>query len=225
MFRLLKGPQAVIFRYDTEAECFWRAYQGALDAARIHLIPNGYEGSIDKFTLRDGNKCNILYTGTLSDYRYDTLLQALRSLKQSSPELIRQLHFHFVGEGTEALGEQGAALGLSDVITTSGPIFHEAVTQLARESHALLVLGRPPTMRGYELFAGAKLFGYLKAGRPIVGVLPDDQTKKVLLQLGVTTVADVDSQSEIVALLRRVLEAWSQGKLSSLVPQRAACEI
>ncbi len=224
MFRLLKGAQAVIFRYDTEAECFWRAYQGALDAARIHVIPNGYEGAIDKFTPPDEDKCSIVYTGTLSDYRYDTLLQGLRSLKQSSPELIRQLHFHFVGEGTEALGEQGAALGLTDVITTSGPIFHEAVTQLTRESHALLVLGRPPTMRGYELFAGAKLFGYLKAGMPIIGILPNDETKKVLLRVGVSTVADVDSQSEIVAVLRRLLDAWSQGKLFSLLPKPSACQ-
>src|SRR4029077_6212479 len=44
MFRLLGGAQAVVFRYDTEAECFWRAYPGALNASRIFIIPNGYDG-------------------------------------------------------------------------------------------------------------------------------------------------------------------------------------
>ena len=80
-------------------------------------------------------------------------------------------------------------------------------------------------MTGYELFARRKVFGYLKAGMPIIGVLPNDETKKILLRVGVTTVADVDSQSEIVTVLRRLLDAWSQGKLSSLLPKRAACEI
>jgi glycosyltransferase involved in cell wall biosynthesis len=225
MFRLLKGARAVIFRYDTEAECFWRAYQAALDTARIHLIPNGYEGAIDKFTPSDGNKCNILYTGTLSDYRYDTLLQALCSLKKSSPDLIKQLHIHFNGEGTEVLANKSAVLGLADVITTSGPISNKDVIRLSRESHALLVLGRPFTMRGYELFAPAKLFGYLKAGRPIIGILPHDEANKILRHIGVSTVADVNSVIEIVALFQKLLLAWNQGKLSSLIPNPKACHI
>ena len=147
-----------------------------------------------------------------------------RFLKQSSPDLTKRLHFHFVGEGTEALEVNAAKLGLTDIITTSGPVSHESIRHLSREAHALLILGRPPTKRGYELFAGAKLFGYLKAGTPIMGVLPNDETRKILLRVGVTTVADVDSRSEIVTVLRRLLDAWSQGKLSSLLPKPSECE-
>jgi hypothetical protein len=79
-------------------------------------------------------------------------------------------------------------------------------------------------MKGYELFAGAKLFGYLKAGRPIIGVLPEDETKKILLRLGVSTVADVDSVPDITAVLKHVLDSWSNGTLTSLIPDRKACE-
>src|SRR5207244_4028757 len=74
LYWLLKGAQAVIFRYHTEVECYWLAYPGALDVARIHIIPNGYDGAIDEFVPPAGDKCTILYTGTLSLYRYDTLL-------------------------------------------------------------------------------------------------------------------------------------------------------
>jgi hypothetical protein len=79
-------------------------------------------------------------------------------------------------------------------------------------------------MKGYELFAGAKLFGYLKAGCPIIGVLPEDETKKILQAVGVSTVADVDSPTEILIMLQRLLKAWSTGALSSLLPDRAACQ-
>jgi hypothetical protein len=80
-------------------------------------------------------------------------------------------------------------------------------------------------MKGYELFAGAKLFGYLKAGRPIVGVLPPDETKKILHRVGVSTVADDNAPSEIAAVFRQLLDAWSGGTLSSLIPNRAACQV
>lgn len=43
MYELLYGAQAVVFRHATEAECFWRAYPKALEARKIHLIPNGFD--------------------------------------------------------------------------------------------------------------------------------------------------------------------------------------
>jgi glycosyltransferase involved in cell wall biosynthesis len=224
MYQLLNGAKAVIFRYDTEVECFWRAYRGALDASRIYIIPNGYEGEIEHYVAPAGDRCTILYAGTLPDYRYDTLLKALSVLKETDPSRAKQLRLLFVGEGMDALAKKAAALGLSDIIETAQPKSQSEIVHLQREAHALLVLGRPSTMKGYELFAAAKLFGYLKAGRPIIGVLPQDETNKILQRVGVRTVADVDSVSEITTVLRDVLDSWSKGTLSSLVPDRKACE-
>jgi hypothetical protein len=224
MHNLLKGAQAVVFRYETEAECFWRAYPGALDASRIHIIPNGYESPIEEGILHLGDKCMILYAGTLPDYRYDTLLKSLLVLKESNPDRAKQLRLLFVGEGMESLANEAAALGLSDMIETAGPKSYVEVTSIQREAHALLVLGRKSKMKGYELFAAAKLFGYLKAGRPIVGVLPLDETRKILLRVGARTVADVDSVSEIAEVLGQVIDNWSAGTLALLVPDKKACE-
>ena len=224
MFGLLKSAKAIVFRYETEAECYWRAYEGALEASRIHIIPNGYEGELDAFTTPRGERCNILYTGTLPDYRYDTFLQALCSLKNSWPDEARQLHLQFIGEGMESLANEVATLGLNDLVSVSGPISHDAVTRLSREADALLLLGRPATKRGYELFAAAKLFGYLKAGRPIIGVLPNDEARKILLHVGVSTIADVESVPEIVAVLQHLLQSWRRGQLRALVPDPNACQ-
>jgi glycosyltransferase involved in cell wall biosynthesis len=224
LYRLLAGAQAVTFRYHTEAECYWHAYGGALDASRIHIIPNGYEGAIDEFVVLKGDKCTILYAGTLSSYRYDTLLQALHRLKISDPARARRLRLLVIGEGAEALADDAAGLGLSDIVETAGPTSYAEIARLQREAHALLVLGRPPTMKGHELFAGAKLFSYLKAGQPIVGVLPPDETTKILHRVGVSTVADGNSPAEIVAVFQQLLDAWSGGTLSSLIPDRAACQ-
>ena len=171
--KLFRMAQGIVFRSETEAECFWRAYHGALESAKIHIIPNGYEGRVDEFISGNADRCNILYTGTLSDYRYDTLLQALFSIKKLSPDLANQLHFQFVGEGAEAVGKAAADVHLGDMISTSGPVSQSEIIRLSQKADAFLLLERAATIKGHELLAGAKLFGYLKAGRPILGVLPD----------------------------------------------------
>jgi hypothetical protein len=224
MYKLLQKAHAVVFRFATEAECYWRLYRGALKTSQIHLIPNGYEGTIEEFSAVKGERCHVLYTGTVSDYRYDTLLEALRVLKELVPDQAKKLSLHFVGEGSDALCDRSGAMGLADLITARDAVANHEITRMTRAADALLILGRPPTMRGHELFAGAKLFGYLKAGRPIVGVLPADETRKILQRVGVPTVADADSVPEIVAVIEKVLDAWSHDKLASLVPDRVACE-
>jgi glycosyltransferase involved in cell wall biosynthesis len=224
MYSLLRGAQAVTFRYHTEAECYSRAYPGALVPSKIHIIPNGYEGSIDRSFPPAGGKCTILYSGTLESYRYDTLLEAIALLKRSDTSRARQLRIIFVGE-VEELGRDAAKMGLLDIIETHNATSYAEINRLQGNAHALLVLGRPSSMKGHELFAGAKLFGYLKAGRPILGVLPADETKKILGSVGVCTVADAESPANIVAVLQRLIDAWTNGNLRSFTPNPTACEI
>ncbi len=220
---LFADARAVIFRYNSEAESYWRAYSGVLKSSRIYIVPNGYDGQIERFRAAGGDRCTILYTGTVKPYRYDTLLEALCLLRKSVPDRARQVHLLFVGEGTQTLAEEATSKDLSDIVETLGPIPYAEVAQLQRDAHALLLLGLKP-FQGYEL-CGSKVFGYLKAGRPIFGVLPQDEMKKVLCGVNGPTIADIDSPAEIVAVLKQVLDAWSQGTLSSLLPDRAACEI
>jgi hypothetical protein len=224
MFKLLEGAQSVIFRYTSEAECYWRAYRGALNPLKVHIIPNGYEGSIEHHVIPTGDRCRLLYTGTLQSYRYDTFLESLRILKTTDPILAKQLHILFVGETPRFLGEQLKELALDDIVELRPPTSQSEVVLLHRDAHGLLLLGRPSDMRGHELLVGAKLFDYLKARRPIIGVLPSDETKSILERLEVRTIADVNSRSDIVTLLRRVIDAWATNTLSALVPAQKLCE-
>jgi glycosyltransferase involved in cell wall biosynthesis len=222
LYKLLKGARAVIFRYQSEAECYWRAYQTALKASKIHIIPNGYSGEIDEFVIPRAERFTILYAGTLPPYRYDTFLQGVQQLKKSDPARASQLRFLFVGDGMESLSEEADAAGLSDIIETSSTIPYAEVVRLQQNAHALLLLGVKP-MKGFEL-CGSKVFGYLKANRPILGIVsPADEMRKVLSRVGVFTVADPDAPCEIVAALRQLTDAWSAGTLVSLLPNRVAC--
>ena len=224
MYKIFQGAQSVVFLFDTVAECYQRAYPGALEDKKIHIIPNGYEDSLDEFLISPGNKCHILYTGTVSTYRYDTLLQALARLKEAHPVYTSQLCLQFIGEGVRELQKKVESLDLSDIVKTMLPTSYGEIRRLQQEAHAFLILGRTSEQTGHELVAGAKLFEYLKARRPIIGVLPSDETKKILEHICVPTIADVDSSQAIINAFQRVLDAWSQGTLSTLLPDRVACE-
>lgn len=220
---LFEEAQAVVFRYASEAESYCRAYRGALDPSKIHIIPNGYEGAVGAFQAQPGETCNIVYTGTVIPYRHDTFLEALTLFRQSFPREAQRLRFRFVGEGVEALGQKAAALGLGDMVQVQGPVPSGEVSRLLNNAHALLLLGVKP-YQGYEL-CGSKVFGYLKAGRPILGILPDDESMKILQHVGVITVAEIDVPSKIVDALKRVVDAWEAGTLGALVPNADACQV
>jgi hypothetical protein len=221
--RLFNDAQAVVFRYMAEAESYWRAYPGVLVPEKIHLIPNGYDGSVARFDVPRRDRCTLLYTGSVREYSYDTLLEALVSLKKSEPTITSGLRLVFVGEGSDAVAKSAVSLGLTDVIETIGVVPFGHVNQLQSEAHALLLLGWKPA-RGHE-FRGSKIFGYLKAGRPIIGVLPDDdQNRKILRSVGVGTFANIESPSQIAATLRQLVNAWREDDLPSLLPDPAACE-
>jgi hypothetical protein len=219
---LFRGARAIILRYSTEAEAYYRAYPGALMPERIHLIPNGYDGSIDAFEVPRGDRCTVLYTGYVHHYWYETVLEALAALKRSKPNIAQKLRVVFVGESTRDIAKAAAISGITDIVETRGVVSFKESNRLQSEAHALLLLGWKPG-RGHE-FRGSKIFGYLKVGRPIVGVLPDDENRKILRSVGVRTIADAGSTSEIVNLFQLLVDAWDAGNLPSLLPDPGECK-
>jgi glycosyltransferase involved in cell wall biosynthesis len=218
---LLQDAQAVTFFYAAEAECFWRLYRSALDATRIHVIPNGFDGAVEPFTAPSADTFTIVYGGTLSDYRYDTFLEALVLFRKTHG---RAIAVHFVGEQDASFLRRIDELGLTDIVSARPPVSNAELSQLQRHAHALLMLERPPTHKGHELLAGAKLFGYLKTGRPILGVLPDGEAARILRDVGVTTIADAASPGHVCSVLETLFNGWSTGRLASFVPDPQACE-
>jgi glycosyltransferase involved in cell wall biosynthesis len=224
MSRMFERAQSVVFRFESIAECYVRAFQEALDRKKIHIISNGFEGAVESFAHIPGARCKVLYAGMLSSYRYDTLLEGLVRLKRKHPERAKQLKVRFVGEGLQQLADRVADLGIPDLVEIAPAVSYAEAFRLQQEAHALLILGRTPGRKGHELVAGAKLFGYLQAGRPIIGVVPRDETRRILEAVGNPLIADANSPDEVAAVFERVIDAWSTRTLESLVPDRAACE-
>jgi hypothetical protein len=224
MRRMFEGAQAVVFLFESIAECYARAFPESLDRTKVHIIPNGFDGTVEKFVHVPADRCKVLYAGTLNTYRYDTLLEGLIRFRSKDPQRAMHLQLLFVGDNLEEFAMRVADLDLLDLIKIAPPVPHAEVRRLQQEAHALLVLGRTSDRKGHELVAGAKVFGYLQSGRPIIGVVPRDETRRILEQVGNSTIADAESPDEIVTVLENLIDAWSNRTLESLVPNRAACE-
>lgn len=222
--QMFEQAKAVVFLFQSVAQSYLSAFPNALDKEKIHIIPNGFEGEVETFEQMPGERCVVLYAGTLNSYRYDSLLEGLVILKRKDLRRASQLRLRFVGEGLRELSERVEALGLHDLVEILPPMSSAEVRRLQQEAHALLVLGRKPNRIGHELVAGAKLFGYLQAGRPIIGVVPNDETRRILVEIGSRTIADADVPMEVVTVLEKLVDAWSTRTLEDLVPSRVACE-
>jgi len=224
MSRMFKQAQAVVFLFESVAESYLQTFPGSLDKTKIHIIPNGFEGEVEAFAQVPSERCIVLYAGMLSSYRYDTLLEGLVQLRHKDQRNAARLHLRFVGEGLRELSERVERLGLRDVVEILPPTSSAEVRRLQQEAHALLILGRNPQRTGHELVAGAKLFGYLQAGRPIIGVVPHDETRRILNQVGSVLIADADAPEEVATVFGQLLDAWSNRTLERFVPNRAACQ-
>lgn len=220
---IFEKAQAVVFMFESVAQAYLKAFS-TLEEAKIHIIPNGFEGEVESFSHVHSDRCTVLYAGTLNSYRYDTLIEGLLQFKRKDPTRVAQLRLRFIGEGLQGLAERVADSDLCDVAEILPPTSSAEVRRLQRESHALLVLGRMPGRKGHELVAGAKLFGYLQAGRPIIGILPHDETRRILQQVGSSLLADADDPSGVVTVFEKILDAWLNRTLETFVPNRSACE-
>ncbi|MFO0697770.1 MAG: hypothetical protein U0236_00950 [Nitrospira sp.] len=221
---MFERAQAVVFMFEGIAERYMQAFPAALKRSKIHIIPNGFEGEVESFVHAPGDHCEVLYAGTLYSYRYDSLLDGLLRLRRKDPRRAGLLRLRFIGEGLRELAERVGDLGLDDVVKILPPTSSAEIRRRQQEAHALLVLGRTSGRKGHELVAGAKLFSYLQAGRPIIGIVPHDETRRILARVGAQLIADVNDPTEVVAVFEKLLDAWSTRTLERLVPNRTACE-
>jgi len=179
--------------------------------ATVELLPNGWDPelapSLDdpareqaEGTL-DPDRVSLVYTGRFGSYGRDPrpLIEALRRLAASDPELAERLELVVAGPCTE---EERALLG-TDVaparISVVGSLPRDRALALQRAADALLLIAAP----GRTQLANLKLFEYLAAGRPIVALAGGTEAGRIVSETGGEVVRSDDMEA-IGAALRRL---------------------
>jgi glycosyltransferase involved in cell wall biosynthesis len=181
--------------------------------ANVELVPNGWDPELappvdgtearEAALMLDPERTSLVYTGRFGSYGRDPgpLIEALRHLAESEPELARRLELVVAGPHTDAELELLRTDVAPAKITVLGSLPRARALALQRAAGALLLIASPSRSQ----LANLKLFEYLAAARPILALAAGTEAGRIVAETGGQTVRSDDPQA-IVAALRRVLE-------------------
>lgn len=174
-------------------------------ASRMHVIPNGFEGetaATAPYPNRGGGGIKLVHSGLL--YREGRnpvpFFEALARLREASIITPDTLEVVLRASGHEAAyTEELARLGIDDIVTLAPPVgYREALAEQAG-AHGLLLF------QGAEFNAQipAKVFEYLRIGKPVIALTPaDSDTAELLRTTGGALRAPIDDAEKIATVLR-----------------------
>jgi colanic acid biosynthesis glycosyl transferase WcaI len=182
-------------------------------AAKIEVLPNW----VDTDVLRPGPKDNpvarrhgldrrfvVMYSGTISISSNRALEQALEAAALLAGD--REVLFVVVGEGLkkQALRDKAAALGLTNVLFLPFVPYPELPDLLASSDVLLVPLDRAKS----DLSVPSKLYTFLAAGRPVLGLAaPDSEVARLLRENDCGVDAPPDDPAAIAAAVKALAQA------------------
>lgn len=142
-----------------------------LTKAGFHIIPNGFDPA--DFNSGMGTSTDqfiITYTGTIAEsYKPQMFFNALKKLSDAYPGKIK---FVFVGKDTPSVRNSIHQNSLENISEFIPHVSHEkALEYMMQSSVLLLIIPDVPNSKG--ILTG-KLFEYLGASRPVIGIGPED---------------------------------------------------
>jgi len=186
---------------------------GVREPARVVHLPNGYvPAPAGEVPAPPGPRATfeLVWTGTLSQMPdAGTLLDALHDVLARHSEARRRLRVRLLGPFDTGYQDRAVALGLTGIVEFLGPRPH-AETRRMQGDADLLLLWKP---RGYPTMVPGKLYEYLDAGRPVLGVLAAGEEAATLLERGGGERVDPGDRAALAAAIERRYLAWkSEGR-------------
>lgn len=190
-----------------------RTYQARypLAANKVEVVENGYDE--ESFKGLSGaeplvpGKVTLLHSGIVYPSERDPtpLFEALACV---APHVSLCVRFR-APVHTELLAALSERFGLQDVVEVCPPVpYRDALAEMMR-ADGLLVMQASNCNEQIP----AKLYEYLRAGRPVLGLTdPAGDTAGALRQAGMHAIAPLDSVADMAALLTRFVAELAQGQ-------------
>lgn len=177
-----------------------------LKSEKIHVVPNGYdEADFPEGVVPASGYFTIAYVGTMADsYRPEVFFEAFSRLVKKYPD--KKIRFQCVGNVSRAVKQQVEAYGIAANCEWIGHVAHaEAIRYMQSANLLLLII---PDTAGAEGILTGKLFEYIGAGRPILGIGPKDgDAAKILRECGAGEMFEREDKAG--------LEEWMETQICS----------
>ena len=202
------------------------ARHGLLDGAKFGFIPNGYDeadfapvAGDPSAALSKHEHMSIVHAGSINpDFRDPIpLLRALRSAADQGLLDLDRIRLRFLGGGAHA---ESAALrhaidenGLVDVVQILPRVpYAQALAELARADVLLLLQASEDT----RALVPAKLYEYLRMGKPVLALTLPGESSALLARTGGGVVVDPADGAALVQALGRLYGLWREGTIERL---------
>jgi glycosyltransferase involved in cell wall biosynthesis len=199
-----------------------------LDPSRMSVLPNGYDEAdfleVAPSRRTEPSYLEFLHTGevyaTLRDPK--PLLDAFRSVRQCAT-VPPEVKFRFVGAGPDldryGFSEWVQQQGLDKVVSLETHVSHaRSIEQLLAADVLLLLQCHPSINRQIP----AKAYEYLRAGRPVLAVVPPDSaTADLIRSTRAGWTVDSRDRSGLARCLEEILTKHRAGSLGSSIPRGA----
>jgi len=170
----------------TESYLNTLAYRYRLSVGKGTVITNGFDE--DDFSILQKQSENttsdnltIVYSGTVwKATSLQKFIAALSEVLQTVPEVRSILKFHLFGRVVDTELQSLKTPQLEDIIQVFGYVEHEKlIIEMNKADILLLVLSDLP---GAEKIIAAKTFEYMATGKHIFAIVPDGETKKLIVE-------------------------------------------
>jgi glycosyltransferase involved in cell wall biosynthesis len=184
----------------------------------VLTLPNGFdpdeqwvEPGSDEL---DRSRFNLVYTGRLSlsekGRQASVFTEAVTRVVNDSPAVADKLRIHLVGEFSAEEKAEWSELIDAGVVRLHGLVNRPRALGFQRAATMLLLVASS----GKTSVATGKLFEYLNAGRPILGVTRNTAAERIILETRAGVVVDPADGEAIYGMLGRlVLEPSSMGSI------------
>lgn len=191
-----------------------------LTRGEVVVIPQGFDQADFEAARRRGEvlarseaqKCTLLYSGVFYDAQTpEPFLRGLAEFVRRHPECRSRIEAVFVGLLPESGRRLAEELSISKLIRHTGYLSHrEAVAEISSADVLWMTIGRSA---GAESISTSKLYEYIGARKPILGIVPDGAAKSELQRYQAAEIADPDDILAVSKAVERLFDAWRRSAL------------
>lgn len=225
--RVVHDATRTVFTTESALQACAQHYPKASRDNRLSVIPNGYDEALFRDLPHpeapgDAGRLVLLHSGMLYRDGRDPIpfLSALARLKVNGIVDASNLKVILRACGSDALyADEVQRLGIADIVEIAPRVSNrEALAEQAKAHGLLLFQGEK-----YDRQIPAKVYEYLRIGRPIFALVGEKgDTSALLRKVGAAEQIALDDIDAIEAGLKRFISALRGGRAPHVLPEVAA---
>ncbi|MBK6447334.1 MAG: glycosyltransferase family 4 protein [Bacteroidetes bacterium] len=181
----------------------------SIDPNKIFVIPNGYD-SVDFKTGVEPckDKFLITYVGTIADsYNPEIFFSTFKNVLKNHPNV--SMKIRFVGSISSQVTQFIESYDLKEKVEIIGHVSHEQAICYMQESSILLLV--IPHVKNDKGILTGKLFEYIGARRPVLGIGPSNgDAAQILAECNAGKMFDREQEKEVEMWLMDAVNRWQQ---------------